>query len=85
MKKIYNYILPVLFTVFAASCDGDDEEVIRMQNQDPVVTVTSVSDAVGYVGNEFTIYGTNFGIIAMMWRYLSAIRNCNSSLVKMKN
>ena len=30
MKKIYNYILPVLFTVFAASCDGDDEEVIRM-------------------------------------------------------
>ncbi len=42
MKKIYNYILPVLFTVFAASCDGDDEEVIRMQNQDPVVTVTSV-------------------------------------------
>ena len=64
MKKIYNYILPVLFTVFAASCDGDDEEVIRMQNQDPVVTVTSVSDAVGYVGNEFTIYGTNFGIIA---------------------
>ena len=36
MKKIYNYILPVLFTVFAASCDGDDEEVIRMQNQDPV-------------------------------------------------
>jgi len=64
MKKIYNYILPVLFTVFAASCDGDDEEVICMQNQDPVVTVTSVSDAVGYVGNEFTIYGTNFGIIA---------------------
>lgn len=45
MKKIYNYILPFLFAVFATSCDGDDEEVICMQNQDPVVTVTSVSDA----------------------------------------
>lgn len=64
MKKIYNYILPVLLTVFAVSCDGDDEEVIRMQNQDPVVTVTAISDAVGYVGNQFTIYGANFGIIA---------------------
>ena len=64
MRKIYNYILSAFFISSLVACDGQDEEIIHMQNQDPVVTVTSISDAVGYVGNEFTIYGTNFGIVA---------------------
>ncbi|WP_291591857.1 IPT/TIG domain-containing protein [Bacteroides sp.] len=64
MRRIYNYILSALFLSSLVSCDGQEEEVILMQNQNPVVTVTSVSDAVGYEGNEFTIYGTNFGIVA---------------------
>lgn len=60
MRKIYNYILSAFFISSLVACDGQDEEIIHMQNQDPVVTVTSISDAVGYVGNEFTIYGTKF-------------------------
>ena len=69
MRKIYNYILSAFFISSWVACDGQDEEIIHMQNQDPVVTVTSISDAVGYVGNEFTIYGTNFGIVANEDRY----------------
>lgn len=64
MKKLYNYVLPVLLLVFAVSCDGDNEEVVNIINQDPVVTVTEVSPNKGYEDNEFTVKGTNFGIIA---------------------
>lgn len=64
MKKLYNYILPVLLSLVAVSCDSDDEEVIRLTHQDPVVTVESISPMVGYQGDEFTVKGTNFGIVA---------------------
>lgn len=64
MKKIYNYLLPVFLSVFAVSCDGDDEEVVNIINQDPVVTVTEISPDKGYEDNEFTVKGTNFGIVA---------------------
>lgn len=64
MKKLYNYLLPVLLCLVAVSCDSDDEEVIRLTHQDPVVTVESISPMVGYRGNEFTVKGTNFGIVA---------------------
>lgn len=64
MKKIYNYLLPVLLSVFVVSCDGDDEEIVNIVNQDPVVTVTEISPNKGYEENEFTVKGTNFGIVA---------------------
>lgn len=64
MKKLYNYLLPVLLSLVAVSCDSDDEEVIRLTHQDPVVTVESISPMVGYQGDEFTVKGTNFGIVA---------------------
>lgn len=64
MKKLYNYILPVLLSLVAVSCDSDDEEVIHLTHQDPVVTVESISPMVGYQGDEFTVKGTNFGIVA---------------------
>lgn len=64
MKKLYNYLLPLLLSLVAVSCDSDDEEVIHLTHQDPVVTVESISPMVGYQGNEFTVKGTNFGIVA---------------------
>lgn len=54
----------MLLSLVAVSCDSDDEEVIRLTHQDPVVTVESISPMVGYQGDEFTVKGTNFGIVA---------------------
>lgn len=63
MDKIYNYLLPVLFTLFVvAACDEDNEEIVSMSYTDPVATVTKIEPAEGYVGNEFTISGDEFGI-----------------------
>lgn len=64
MKKICNYLLPVLLSLCVVSCDNDDEEVVRMNQQDPVVTVTEISPVNGYVDTNFTIMGTNFGVVA---------------------
>lgn len=63
MKKIYNYLLPVLLSLCVVSCDNDDEEVVRMNQQDPVVTVTEISPVNGYVDTNFIIMGTNFGVV----------------------
>lgn len=63
MKRIYNYLFPVLLTLFAvAACDEDNEEIVSMSYTDPVATVTKIEPAEGYVGNEFTISGDDFGI-----------------------
>ncbi|MEY8687980.1 IPT/TIG domain-containing protein [Bacteroides sp. AN502(2024)] len=63
MKKIYNYLLPILLSLCVVSCDNDDEEVVYMNQQEPVVTVTEISPASGYVDTEFTVTGTNFGVV----------------------
>lgn len=63
MRKIYNYILPALLALLIVSCDDTDAEVVQLTNQDPVATVTSVSPMKGYIGSEFTVVGTNFGIV----------------------
>lgn len=63
MKKLYNYLLPVLLSLCVISCDEDNEEVVYMTNQDPVATVSSLSPDKGYVGNEFSIIGDEFGIM----------------------
>ena len=63
MKKIYNYLFPVFLSFFAlAACDEDNEEIVPMSYTDPVATVTKIEPVEGYVGNEFTINGDDFGI-----------------------
>ena len=49
MKKLYNYLLFALFSLSIVSCDKDEEEVVHLANQDPVVTVTEISPVKGYV------------------------------------
>lgn len=63
MKKLYNYLLFALFSLSIVSCDKDEEEVVHLANQDPVVTVTEISPVKGYVDTEFAITGTNFGVV----------------------
>lgn len=62
MNKIY-YLLCALTLAPLAACDSDNTEVVNMQYQDqnPVITVTGVSPAQGYVADKFTVSGTNFG------------------------
>lgn len=63
MKKIYSYLFPVFLSFFAlAACDEDNEEIVPMSYTDPVATVTKIEPVEGYVGNEFTINGDDFGI-----------------------
>lgn len=63
MKKLYKYILPVFLTLIVVSCDDKEGERVEMKNQNPIVTVDEISPAEGYVGNEFTITGSNFGML----------------------
>ena len=63
MKKLYYYLTPVFLMLFAlAACDEENEEIVSMSYSDPVATVTKIEPAEGYVGNEFTISGEDFGV-----------------------
>ena len=67
MKKIYSYLFPVFLSFFAlAACDEDNEEIVPMSYTDPVATVTKIEPVEGYVGNEFTINGDDFGTRKVM-------------------
>lgn len=59
MRKIY-LILPLLFSLLTVACD-DDAEIVRLTNEDPVLSVSSISPQCGYSGTEITIEGANFG------------------------
>ena len=59
MRKIY-LILPLLFSLLVIACD-DDAEIVRLANEDPVLSVSNISPQRGYAGTEVTIEGTNFG------------------------
>ena len=59
MKKIY-LILPLLFSLLVISCD-DDAEIVRLTNEDPVLSVSNISPQRDYAGAEVTIEGANFG------------------------
>ena len=59
MRKIY-LIFPLLFTLLTVACD-DDAEIVRLTNEDPVLSVSSISPQRGYAGAEVTIEGANFG------------------------
>ena len=50
MKKIY-LILPLLFSLLVISCD-DDAELVRLTNEDPVLSVSNISPQCGYAGAE---------------------------------
>lgn len=59
MRKIY-LILPLLFSLLIISCD-DDAEIVRLTNENPVLSVSNISPQRGYAGTEITIEGVNFG------------------------
>lgn len=64
MKKILNSYLITLFCfLLLSACSKDDETVVVLNGEDPVVTVENVTPLVGYVGAEFTITGTEFGMM----------------------
>lgn len=89
MRKIYNYILPVLLALSTASCGNDDAEVVYLTNQEPVVTIENISPSKGYIGNEFSITGSNFGIVASDVKVLigekeARILSCEDGVINAK-
>lgn len=60
MKKLY-YLFFLLPFLSLTSCEKDNNEVVNMQYQDPLLTATAISSVQGYVGDQFTITGTDFG------------------------
>lgn len=64
MKKILNSYLITLFCfLLLSACSKDEETVVVLNGEDPVVTVENVTPLVGYAGAEFTITGTEFGMM----------------------
>lgn len=63
MKKIYNDLFLVFFSLFVViACDENNDEIVPMTYTNPVASVTNINPVEGYVGDPFTITGTNFGI-----------------------
>lgn len=63
MKKIYNDLFLVFFPLFVViACDENNDEIVPMTYTNPVASVTNINPVEGYVGDPFTITGTNFGI-----------------------
>ncbi|WP_308756239.1 IPT/TIG domain-containing protein [uncultured Bacteroides sp.] len=60
MNKLY-YLLFLLSLVLLVACEEEGPEVVNIKNQDPVITATMISPTQGYVGEQFTITGTEFG------------------------
>lgn len=63
MKNIYNYCFAILVACSLFSCKDDEPNVVKLKTEDPVATVESISPVTGYAGAEFTISGTEFGIM----------------------
>lgn len=62
MKKIY-YSLFLLLSLFIwASCDKGGEEIVDLKYEGRAVSVSSISPVAGYVGEELTINGEQFGV-----------------------
>lgn len=62
MKNLYNIILPFLFSLLLVACGDDGDEIVNLKQEDPAITVTSISPVCGYIGEELTIMGKDFGI-----------------------
>lgn len=63
MKKIYNNLFILfLLSLFAVACDDGGEEIVNLTNDERNITVSGISPATGYAGEELTINGTDFGV-----------------------
>lgn len=55
MKKIY-LILPLLFSLLVISCD-DDAEIVRLTNEDPVLSISNISPNVAMPERKLLLKG----------------------------
>lgn len=64
MRNIYKYgLMMFLLSSLCFSCDNEDADIVYLKTENPVATVESIYPTVGYAGAEFTITGTEFGIM----------------------
>ena len=62
MKKVY-YSLFLLLSLFIwTSCDKGGEEIVDLKYEGRAVSVSSISPVAGYIGEELTINGKQFGV-----------------------
>lgn len=62
MKKIYYLLCLLPLMPLVLSCDDDEAEVVLLQNpESQPVTLTGITPDYGFVGDQFTLTGTNFG------------------------
>lgn len=62
MKKIYYLLCLLPLMPLVSSCDDDEAEIVLLQNpESQPVTLTSITPDYGFVGDLFTLTGTNFG------------------------
>lgn len=63
MKTKYNnFLLIIIFSLFAVACDDGGEEIVDLQSEKRNITVAGISPATGYSGEQLTITGNDFGI-----------------------
>lgn len=62
MKKIYYLLCLLPLMPLVSSCDDEEAEVVLLQNpESQPVTLSSIAPDYGFVGDQFTLTGTNFG------------------------
>ena len=62
MKKIYYLLCLLPLMPLVSSCDDEEAEVVLLQNpESQPVTLSSIDPDYGFVGDQFTLTGTNFG------------------------
>lgn len=64
MMRLYIYIISIfLSSAIFLACKDDEPNIVNLKTENPVATIESISPTTGYVGAEFTISGTEFGIM----------------------
>lgn len=62
MQKIYYLLCLLPLMPLVSSCDDEEAEVVLLQNpESQPVTLSSITPDYGFVGDQFTLTGTNFG------------------------
>lgn len=62
MKKIYYLLCLLPLMPLVSACDDEGAEVVLLQNpESQPVTLSSIAPDYGFVGDQFTLTGTNFG------------------------
>lgn len=62
MKKIYYSLYMLLSLLIWTSCDKGGEEIVNLKYENRAVSVSSISPVAGYIGEELTINGKQFGV-----------------------